>query len=98
MLVMLGWLMSFSPNLVGASLSTLAPRSNACPSRCFVTDGLNTKSHPWPICSVALSPASPEISPDRATRCLSRSQRSEEHTSELQSLRHLVCRLLLEKK
>src|ERR1035438_8413036 len=28
----------------------------------------------------------------------SRSMRSEEHTSELQSLRHLVCRLLLEKK
>src|SRR5258705_9860836 len=30
---------------------------------------------------------------NRSTR-----QRSEEHTSELQSLRHLVCRLLLEKK
>src|SRR5262245_62483752 len=28
----------------------------------------------------------------------SRFVRSEEHTSELQSLRHLVCRLLLEKK
>src|SRR5437899_4541914 len=28
----------------------------------------------------------------------SRCARSEEHTSELQSLRHLVCRLLLEKK
>src|ERR1035438_7954948 len=27
-----------------------------------------------------------------------RPKRSEEHTSELQSLRHLVCRLLLEKK
>src|SRR5262245_3483064 len=27
-----------------------------------------------------------------------RDERSEEHTSELQSLRHLVCRLLLEKK
>src|SRR5262245_63089927 len=27
-----------------------------------------------------------------------RTMRSEEHTSELQSLRHLVCRLLLEKK
>src|SRR5438045_8718554 len=27
-----------------------------------------------------------------------RQPRSEEHTSELQSLRHLVCRLLLEKK
>src|SRR5437899_6070849 len=39
----------------------------------------------------------------RTPRCydLTRSQqpgRSEEHTSELQSLRHLVCRLLLEKK
>src|SRR5258705_10326321 len=39
------------------------------------------------------------------TRCRRRrpfpgrfSDRSEEHTSELQSLRHLVCRLLLEKK
>src|SRR5258705_7386068 len=30
--------------------------------------------------------------------CTSASGRSEEHTSELQSLRHLVCRLLLEKK
>src|SRR5262245_64296324 len=29
---------------------------------------------------------------------VSRKRRSEEHTSELQSLRHLVCRLLLEKK
>src|SRR5262245_25520885 len=30
--------------------------------------------------------------------CGARYERSEEHTSELQSLRHLVCRLLLEKK
>src|SRR5258705_7448429 len=45
-------------------------------------------------------------SPVRARRRSSRpkaltlrlNQRSEEHTSELQSLRHLVCRLLLEKK
>src|SRR5258705_1367146 len=29
---------------------------------------------------------------------LTAAKRSEEHTSELQSLRHLVCRLLLEKK
>src|SRR5205814_8995780 len=34
---------------------------------------------------------SPEVAAPRRTR-------SEEHTSELQSLRHLVCRLLLEKK
>src|SRR5437899_9389885 len=33
--------------------------------------------------------------PTSSIRC---SVRSEEHTSELQSLRHLVCRLLLEKK
>src|SRR5437899_3856046 len=38
---------------------------------------------------------------DRASRtgaCPGSAARSEEHTSELQSLRHLVCRLLLEKK
>src|SRR5439155_17587820 len=35
-------------------------------------------------------------SPRGATSC--RSPRSEEHTSELQSRGHLVCRLLLEKK
>src|SRR5262245_64407789 len=36
----------------------------------------------------------------KSVRCVSGSAiaRSEEHTSELQSLRHLVCRLLLEKK
>src|SRR5258705_2769516 len=33
-----------------------------------------------------------------AVRQRGRERRSEEHTSELQSLRHLVCRLLLEKK
>src|SRR5258705_9738227 len=33
-----------------------------------------------------------------AASCSLRMVRSEEHTSELQSLRHLVCRLLLEKK
>src|SRR2546425_8317145 len=32
------------------------------------------------------------------TRCACASARSEEHTSELQSLAYLVCRLLLEKK
>src|SRR5437899_3389124 len=36
-------------------------------------------------------------SPIRVVKMVSHS-RSEEHTSELQSLRHLVCRLLLEKK
>src|SRR5438045_8110055 len=35
---------------------------------------------------------------DSGARAATRGARSEEHTSELQSLRHLVCRLLLEKK
>src|SRR5205814_10635397 len=35
---------------------------------------------------------------ERWNRTPSVTNRSEEHTSELQSLRHLVCRLLLEKK
>src|SRR5437899_8943234 len=34
----------------------------------------------------------------QAATCSAVLSRSEEHTSELQSLRHLVCRLLLEKK
>src|SRR5438045_7203555 len=36
----------------------------------------------------------PRVGPDETPN----DKRSEEHTSELQSLRHLVCRLLLEKK
>src|SRR5438045_8347739 len=44
------------------------------------------------------SPSTSPISPDPTNGCRSATSRSEEHTSELQSLRHLVCRLLLEKK
>src|SRR5262245_65308961 len=40
----------------------------------------------------------PWVDSTSARGCLSPAKRSEEHTSELQSLRHLVCRLLLEKK
>src|SRR5690625_6025665 len=42
-------------------------------------------------------PSQPGIAPPPAT-CPIRARRSEEHTSELQSRGHLVCRLLLEKK
>src|SRR5262245_30361293 len=40
----------------------------------------------------------PDDDPDFLRRLGNGNNRSEEHTSELQSLRHLVCRLLLEKK
>src|SRR2546425_9608414 len=39
-----------------------------------------------------------EVLTSRAQDVPARQQRSEEHTSELQSLAYLVCRLLLEKK
>src|SRR5437899_10035099 len=44
--------------------------------------------------------ATPRKTSKRANICADwlTNMRSEEHTSELQSLRHLVCRLLLEKK
>src|SRR5258705_9186367 len=38
------------------------------------------------------------VAPVLSSAAVSLVDRSEEHTSELQSLRHLVCRLLLEKK
>src|SRR5437899_7868097 len=48
---------------------------------------------------VAADELGPEIQRvDRGDTRFRRAHRSEEHTSELQSLRHLVCRLLLEKK
>src|SRR3989442_9679665 len=48
-----------------------------------------------PVTGLAGPPAEKNLRDDRAGR---RGQRSEEHTSELQSRPHLVCRLLLEKK
>src|SRR5689334_24182536 len=62
-----------------------------------------------PICSLPPSPRTRTCSADRGhTPCSSKRRRpacsacwrlrSEEHTSELQSQFHLVCRLLLEKK
>src|SRR5438045_7125650 len=59
--------------------------------RCGVTPPPDTSTEPHcgPTCSGPHPPAG-----SRGTAW----SRSEEHTSELQSLRHLVCRLLLEKK
>src|SRR5438046_8548553 len=47
-----------------------------------------------PACMPAVT-AEPALKPNQPTHS---SERSEEHTSELQSLTNLVCRLLLEKK
>src|SRR5687767_15469019 len=53
----------------------------------------------FPYTTLFRSPRRCSRSPPRSGRCgPERRQRSEEHTSELQSLAYLVCRLLLEKK
>src|SRR5262245_63813610 len=65
------------------------PRSTLFPYTTLFRSVLGTgikAAQPSPYTSYADEPLAPLTS------------RSEEHTSELQSLRHLVCRLLLEKK
>src|SRR5207244_13276539 len=48
--------------------------------------------------SAALTRFLPLMATGQENDCVSADDRSEEHTSELQSSDHLVCRLLLEKK
>src|SRR5690349_22958390 len=59
-------------------------------------------THPTLTVRPERRPAGPKSKDRRAAdplpRCQARMVRSEEHTSELQSRRDLVCRLLLEKK
>src|SRR2546422_3364156 len=65
------------------------PRSTLFP---YTTLFRSTRSAPCTLCSV--SAQMPSITKPRWAT----DERSEEHTSELQSRLHLVCRLLLEKK
>src|SRR5262245_63337152 len=48
------------------------------------------------IAAFSVRPGTPTASEEQITAGEMEVERSEEHTSELQSLRHLVCRLLLE--
>src|SRR5471030_3422880 len=65
--------------------------------RCGAVSGRETRCQTSGVHSASGTPESaaalPANPPDAAP---TREPRSEEHTSELQSLRHLVCRLLLE--
>src|SRR2546429_3696021 len=71
--------------------STLFPtrRSSDLIGQCFDDEALGSRIHGWhqQLCRAC-----------RATAGSLSIGRSEEHTSELQSRLHLVCRLLLEKK
>src|SRR5258705_11551776 len=64
------------------------PRSDGQPG------GSHCRAGSAPLRARTIRDGRSERSPDRIVRA----RRSEEHTSELQSLRHLVCRLLLDKK
>src|ERR1035441_2035743 len=60
--------------------------------------GLHVPGHPFCGADAAASVDDGDPAPggrDAVVRLARRAWRSEEHTSELQSLRHLVCRLLL---
>src|SRR5690554_7474946 len=77
---------------------------NSCtgnsPVECSRVSPIRTRRNPQP-CQNDCKPASPpKLVPSESSSWLRQnsSARSEEHTSELQSRPHLVCRLLLEKK
>src|SRR5258705_9141693 len=72
------------------SFSAAMARSRSGNRDCRGIGNPRTQPHMGPSAIVMLDP--------RTEGCPQLSFRSEEHTSELQSLRHLVCRLLLEKK
>src|SRR3712207_8395200 len=71
------------------SLRTRTPLSCVPPHDVSASDGCSVMLLNWVRPSVALSDSN-DSPPSR--------DRSEEHTSELQSRQYLVCRLLLEKK
>src|SRR5437899_8603362 len=79
--------------------STLFPYTTLFRSPTSRVNGVKTTSGESKRCSRAdLLTNSKVRSNSKCSRTRWSFRRSEEHTSELQSLRHLVCRLLLEKK
>src|SRR2546422_6179445 len=75
------------------------PRSTLFPYTTLFRSAIRP-SGPWGARSNAMSKSEHVSRRSTASECASWNQmtRSEEHTSELQSRLHLVCRLLLEKK
>src|SRR6266404_4632428 len=91
-----------------ACTSTSRESARNCPQRCHVpasarrcalaarSPATSRSSQPLICSSGSFTLSSPPVS--RRRKRYERKSRSEEHTSELQSLAYLVCRLLLEKK
>src|SRR6266550_4045887 len=74
------------------------PRLSAEPDQRTPPDGAFMEPRGCNRWQSAANRLSAETAETRQNRCRGLRPRSEEHTSELQSRLHLVCRLLLEKK
>src|SRR5436853_3565122 len=66
-----------------------------CGPGCLITQGYHPGHYAF---DMQIRGGAPIFAAEAGTVIRADIGRSEEHTSELQSLRHLVCRLLLEKK
>src|SRR5258708_22108788 len=69
---------------------------NGSPSSCLMPSEMRSRS--TSMDSTTVSTSSPFLRDFTASSPVAFHERSDEHTSELQSPDHLVCRLLLEKK
>src|SRR2546422_6006435 len=75
------------------------PRSTLFPyTTLFRSHSQKRPAAPVPAVPAAVAPGPADAGPPPESGQLAWEKRSEEHTSELQSRLHLVCRLLLEKK
>src|SRR5256884_2160948 len=74
------------------------PRSNGQNRRTSLSFSISARCGATGVTSSTARATKTPKSPKSSTNTLCPSKRSEEHTSELQSRLHLVCRLLLEKK
>src|SRR5437899_4645604 len=80
---------SWVPKMAGWSTPQFSPYLRSMFRYCLLLIG---------VLPGVTAPAASQQPDTLRDRLEARIARSEEHTSELQSLRHLVCRLLLEKK
>src|ERR1035441_1167267 len=87
-----------SPAMQTQSLKAIPPGRSVCPVEPCATDRPHPSSSSGCTPPIRRAGYAPDPASHGSHNVLSRGRsRSEEHTSELQSLRHLVCRLLLEK-
>src|SRR5205823_12210534 len=92
-MVVVNWTSSPAPTMQSGSASSLPVVPASGPE--IVRHSL--VSTQWLVLETLDDPHVPHVAADSTTRTQN-ARRSEEHTSELQSLAYLVCRLLLEKK